>query len=424
MIPAHSVDGWGIIFGRSDPGKSAPPPGDLTRTARTTVTCCTSTPNGGTRARAPAPATGPPIFIAPERVQPTTNLSGVAVITHPLPALPTTPVPPKKALGSVSNLAASGTEGESSEPEPTAVAATSAPTIPPSAVIIGPAGGAASLANQAASATLRSVNDFFSRIVKKSSTASGEAAVNGKAEGASEMEGEGGKSTAETTTGPAEPTPAPAAPAATAAAPLAAPGPPSRASGSATTSALDLTATSTPTYAGGMTPPAPRKKRVPVVFPTGCACRASDHLKHPILDTTVRASAAQVWRALYESPMPVFVKAHTVRESEDVRVVSDWPCQPPVAGAKRVVSYKVAFWVPLKGKGTAESTETQTLVRVDAPGRPKLRFVLDLAQQTPSAPYGDAFSTKVRVCVTQLAPGKTKVQVTFAVLRRNAGSSR
>ncbi|KAJ3372813.1 hypothetical protein GGF31_001350 [Allomyces arbusculus] len=359
-------------------------------------------------APAPAPATGPPMFIAPERVQPTTNLSGVAVITHPVPVLPTTSVPPKKAaVGSTSNLAASGTEAESSEPEPSTAAAASAPTMPPSAVIIGPAGGAASLANQAASATLRSVNDFFSRIVKKSSTAGGDAAANGKLEGVSETETEG-KSASEI---PAEPAtaPPPLAPAAAAAAaPLAAP--------RASASALDLSATSTPTAAAATTPPAPRKKRVPVTFPTSCACRASDHLKHAILDTTVRASAAQVWRALYESPMPVFVKAHTARESEDVRVVSDWPLTPPVPGSRRVVSYKVAFWVPLKGKGMAESTETQTLVRVDAATRPRLRFVLDLAQQTPSAPYGDAFSTKVRVCVTQLAPGKTRVQVTFAVL--------
>ncbi|KAI9149784.1 hypothetical protein H9P43_009963 [Blastocladiella emersonii ATCC 22665] len=361
----------------------------------------------------PAPAAVAPVLVAPDKMIAATtastsvsNINGIAVMTHPTAtnpgrssSIPSTAI----TLGSAAPVGGLVTVVAS----PSAlVASESSPSTP--------GGGAGAAAAAAANGAGTAFRGFFARIVKKrADTVSSIPTVNtagsvGDPPQASSNRRGRSKTDAMLAASGGRPASAGAAVAE---------------SGSTLlfdddrVAAAEADCEVAAVTAASAKPAKPAKAYLP-----GCLCECmADKPKHAVLPSTMLGtSAAAVWNAIFGGDAAVYRAAHGVRESENLEI-EPWGAAPagmPAAGAARTLNYRVAYYLPFKGKQTTDCTESQKLVAVapEAPGGgPVTGFVVDYETKAPGAPYGSSFVTQARVCVHQSAPNETTVHVLFSV---------
>ncbi|KAL7750143.1 hypothetical protein RI367_004315 [Sorochytrium milnesiophthora] len=141
--------------------------------------------------------------------------------------------------------------------------------------------------------------------------------------------------------------------------------------------------------------------------PTTCGCSA--HLKHPVLDEMFEMDVQDVWRLLFQGDSQLFRAAHSRRETENIQFLG-WSSNEETGKRERNITYRVSFTVPFQGKKVADCTETQTLLVNE-----DFVLVIEVTTKTPGVPFGEHFSTVSRVCVTYVAPKRCRILVTFRV---------
>ncbi|KAI3630000.1 hypothetical protein MIR68_011435 [Amoeboaphelidium protococcarum] len=138
--------------------------------------------------------------------------------------------------------------------------------------------------------------------------------------------------------------------------------------------------------------------------PVGCNC--SSHLKYVVADEVVRGiDSKQLDSLLFHKEGYDFMFKFFQSQGADLpKEYLEWGDQ------KRSLDYLVTVKLPMQSPSKNKCIEQQTIVL-----REEYRSVYEKCTKTPTVPYGDAFETLSRFCISYESPNSARLKVSLVV---------
>ena len=135
-------------------------------------------------------------------------------------------------------------------------------------------------------------------------------------------------------------------------------------------------------------------------------CECSDHYEKVEVDMTFPVSAKALFDTLFTGAS-FFQDIHENRKDWDIKI-GEWSSESP---SKREVSWMFKVDNPMTKVKETDCVEAQTLLKKNE----HLCYVVDCQSRTVNMPYGDAFQTTTRYCITFASAQSCRLLITIGV---------
>ena len=135
-------------------------------------------------------------------------------------------------------------------------------------------------------------------------------------------------------------------------------------------------------------------------------CGCEEHYEKLEFEAVLGVSAKKAFTTLFQDES-FFQYVHTERKDWDIKI-TPWTAEEK---ATREIRWMFSVNVPMTKVKETECVEVQTILTK----KEQLCYVVDCYSKTPSLPYGDAFQTSSRFCITFVSKSSCRILITIGV---------